>query len=198
MSKSIMDERKDRMMEKPNATSIGKWKVAYCREGDCDSLVVRDVFEKSKYPLFGIKGILILKSIFFAMLCEMKAFRKQISGSLKYEKKDFINMLNNITANDELMMTTLCDGKEDESRSEFEFESLVKVRFAKEAQYPRFELINLEEKGERKVAKTAIHLFTSDAFKLLKHLQKVHNFSDNVTLVDECTPMKEFDNDDFF
>ena len=198
MSKSIMEERKVRMIEKPNATSIGNSKVAYSREGDADdTLVARDLFEKSKYPLFGVKGTPILKSIFFAMLHEMKAFRKQISSSLKYEKKDFINTLDNMTAEDELMMTTLCNGGEEESRSEFEFES-VKVRFTQEGLYPRFELINLEVKDERKVVKTAIHLFTSDAFKLLKYLQKLYNFSDNVILIDGCTPIQKFDNDDFF
>jgi len=199
MSKSVMEEQKVRMMEKPNATSIGKSKVAYGREGDeDDTLVVRDLYEKSKYPFFGVKGKPILKSIFFAMLHEMKAFRNEIASSLKYEKKDFITMLNNLTAEDDLMMTTLCEGKEGERRSEFEFES-VKVRFTQEGLYPRFELINnLVAKGEEKVRLTTACLFTSEAFKLLKHLQKVYSFSNNVFLVNECTPIQNYENDDFF
>ena len=59
-----MNQKASILNNEPKATSIGKTKVAYSRNGEEDTLIVRDLYSGTRFDRFGVKGIAQLERVF--------------------------------------------------------------------------------------------------------------------------------------
>ena len=79
MSKNVSDvaaQKKNILSNNANARLLGKNKVVYSRrDEEHDTLVIRDLSDKSNFDHFGVKGVKELERLLFTILGSMSEHR---------------------------------------------------------------------------------------------------------------------------
>ena len=104
-----MNEKASILDNESNATSIGKTKVAYSRNGEEDTLIVRDLYSGTRFDRFGVKGIAQLERVFYAILALMQDNRKTLLKRMRYGGDALRSLLGGLSNDDLEGMSTAHD-----------------------------------------------------------------------------------------
>ena len=188
---NVKDEKANILDNEPNAMSLGKTKVAYSRNGEeKDTLIVRDLYSRTRFDRFGVKGIAQLQRVFYAILALMQDNRKTLLKQMRYGGDALHSLLDGLSNND----------LEGMSRAHDALAPAIKIELKKIETQPQLALFQYDD-DEGKTLKNGIYLYVSEAVKLVKHMNDVFAFSQSTCLsVFKGTPSKieKYTNDDFF
>ena len=158
--------------------------MAYSRRGEKnDTLVLRDLYEHTRFDRFGVKGVQEIERIYYVMLNELKEKREYLVKGMRFGGDTRLcEMLDGLSEEDLEGLRAALEKTDDKTRVEIkDFNG-----------YYKLELLRFSE-GK---LMNGIYFFTEEAMKLVKHINTVFKFSDS-----ECLQLKddlEKYKDDFF
>ena len=181
-----MNEKASILDNESNATSIGKTKVAYSRNGEEDTLIVRDLYSGTRFDRFGVKGIARLERVFYAILAIMYDNRKTLLKRMRYGGDALHSLLDGLSNDDLDGMSTALGA----------LAPTIKIELKKIETQPQLALFQYDDE---KTLKNGIYLYVSEAVKLVKHMNDVFAFSKSTCLsMFKDTPVEKYTSDDFF
>ena len=170
-----------------NAKSLGRTKVVYSRRGEeKDTLIVRDMYGDTCFDRFGVKGVTQLERVFYAIISVLSEHRTMLLKRMRYGGDALWNLLDGLSDNDR-----------DEMKNALEaIAPTMKIELKKIETYPQ---LTLFQYNDDKTLKNGIYLYVGEAVKLVKHMNDLFTFSKSESLSTlKVTPIKKYENDDFF
>ena len=185
-NEQVKDEKANILDNELNAMSLGKTKVAYSRNGEKDTLIVRDLYSGTRFDRFGVKGIAQLERVFYAILALMQDNRKTLLKRMRYGGDALHSLLDGLSNDDLDGMSTALGA----------LAPTIKIELKKIETQPQLALFQYDDE---KTLKNGIYLYVSEAVKLVKHMNDVFAFSKSTCLsMFKDTPVEKYTSDDFF
>lgn len=184
-------QKKDILENEANATSLAKTKVAYSRRGEEeDTLVVRDLYNATRFDRFGVKGVDQLERVFYIILDALNEHRTTLLKRMRFGGDALRDLLDGLSDSDRDGMRAALDEYDAIS-------STTKIELKKLETCPQLSLMQYTEKGN---LKNGIYLFVSEAMKLVKHMNATFAFSKSkcLSFVVDKQPIDKYTDDHFF
>ena len=111
VNESLSSSKDEILKQEANAISLGKSKVVYSRRGEeDDTLIVRDLGERTAFDHFGVKGLADLERLFYAMLGAMNAQRTVLEERARFgDGKELRKLFDGMSDDDREMMQSALD-----------------------------------------------------------------------------------------
>ena len=108
--------KKNILSNNANARLLGKNKVVYSRrDEEHDTLVIRDLSDKSNFDHFGVKGVKELERLLFTILGSMSEHRTTLLKRMRFGGDALRQLLDGLSDNDRDMMRSALDACNDGS-----------------------------------------------------------------------------------
>ena len=153
------------LLSKPNARKLSKNKFAYCREGEKEvNLIIRDIKEDIKFPVFGVRGKDIVDFIFYSTLAILDAHKEDFAAQNQFGGEKLYSLLQRIPPDDREQMHKLIDS-----------DGSIFQRSSTSAEYvpnspPQILLKTERITGETESRVFRTYLYMWEAMKLVKNL----------------------------
>ena len=157
--------KKDLLLTKPNSYSLSKLKLVHSRDNvNCDTLIVRDTWNKARLNKFGVKGIANIQNIYYGMLALLHEHRDDILPKLKYDADELVILLESLTEKDIANIDNWSKVEKNNVENKFQVNYI-------DGKVQRIELLQIKE-DETMV--NGVRLFIAEAIKLIQYINHHH------------------------
>ena len=198
---AVNESPKDIILKnEPHAIALAKWLVAYSRRGEEeDTLILRELSNRSSFDHFGVKGIAELKRLFYTSLGLLHEQLVALTKRARFgEGEDLRQLFEGISDDDREEMRCALD--EVNSSSGKRGRRGVTVQLKKMDTCPQLSLLYFDDNNQLLYG---IYMFVRPAIKFVRYLNTRFSFSKSECLSltgkkNEMSVLEKYVDDNFF